>query len=557
MTFWIDWEWLVPAAQWTGAALLLLAGLIATAGVWARWQPSPEVDAEGMPLLVRWSPALALGAGCAVIVWLITPSLGPELRAGATGVGLFAIAGLCAAWLGRVGKRAVRLMVETALWKLNAERVATHMQRVLQREEMLVYAAKSIMTELEATSVRVFLLNGEQFEVIASLPSPAPKSEVFEQGCMLVQGFCAAQRVPFLEISNPATGRPGDWFKHLKRVDANDLQTDQRKLESLEAEAGVGFWRESKLAGFFLIGGKLTSSPFNDAQRLFSAEVAREAARMLEVLEAAQEMARASAEAERARADREMATSVRRLMTPPDMAVVPGLEYGVSVEIVVGSSAGFCDAVALPGSALGIVMAETSASGLKAAVVMVRLQALLRSRFYVYGDDLREMLDSVERALLGTEGAEQPVRLLLARYDSTNRRLVYVNAGYVPPILLVNRSDGSETRRLAATGRPLIGAGLADWKVQEIELRRRDMLLAISPGLLNRPDAMEKWGENRLMETMLELEKQPAPAIAHRLVQEAAGCDQEHQSKSELSVVVLRPSESTGRPLTLSPTADH
>jgi serine phosphatase RsbU (regulator of sigma subunit) len=108
---------------------------------------------------------------------------------------------------------------------------------------------------------------------------------------------------------------------------------------------------------------------------------------------------------------------------------------------------------------------------------------------------------------------------------------------------------------LAATGRPLTGEGPADWQVEEVELRRRDLFLAISPGLLRPPDALEKWGENRLLETMLDLEKQPAPAIAHRLVREAAGYEDDTQPKGERSVIVLRPSEAA-RPLTMPPDAD-
>jgi hypothetical protein len=88
--------------------------------------------------------------------------------------------------------------------------------------------------------------------------------------------------------------------------------------------------------------------------------------------------------------------------------------------------------------------------------------------------------------------------------------------------------------------------------VQEIELRRRDLFLAISPGLLRPPDALEKWGENRLLETMLDLEKQPAPAIAHRLVREAAGHEDDNQATSEKSVIVLRPSDAAGRPLAVT-----
>jgi serine phosphatase RsbU (regulator of sigma subunit) len=246
-----------------------------------------------------------------------------------------------------------------------------------------------------------------------------------------------------------------------------------------------------------------------------------------------------------------MAALVRSRMTPPDMSELTGVEYGVSVEKVMGGPASFCDAIVLPGSALGIVMAETSASGLQIAVEMVRLQTLLRSRFYVYGEDLREMLESVERALHTSEGELQPIRLLLGRYDTSTQRFIYVNAGYLPPVFLKNRSNGSETLRLAATGRPLAGEGPAVWKVQEIEMQRRDMLVAISPGLLRRADSLEKWGENQLLETMLDLEKHSAPAIAHRMVKEATEPDNSNQPASERSVIVLRPTEAAVRTLTM------
>jgi len=551
MTAWNSWECLAPAVPWAGAALLLLAGMLTIAGVWARWKPGSGDEAEGMPLLLRWIPALILGAGCATVVWLGTSAAAQELQAGLTAATLAGVAALGAAWLGSVGNRAVRREAETAFWTLNADGVAANLRRILQHDEMLDYAAKAVMQELDAGSIRVFLLKEACFELVTSLPSRPAEPATFEKQGALAQAFSAAGRTPFLEFVNPATGLPGCWPKQLKDVDADALQAEQRRLESLDAEVGVGLWREAKLAGFFLIGGRLTSDPFSVPQRQFTVEVASQVSRMLDVLDAAEKMAQERAAEERAKADREMAALVRSRMTPPDMGGLAGVEYGVSVEKVTGGPASFCDAVVLPGSALGIVMAETSASGLQIAVEMVRLQTLLRSRFYVYGEDLREMLDSVERALRTSEGAVQPVRLLLGRYDAKTRRFVYVNAGYLPPVLLNNRSDGSETRRLTATGRPLAGEGPADWKVQEIEMRRRDLLLTISPGLLYRTDSLEKWGENRLLETMLDLEKHPAPAIAHRLIKEASEPGNETQSKSERSVIVLRPAEAAVRPLTM------
>lgn len=549
MTAWNSWECLAPAAPWGGAALILLAGIVAIAGVWARWKPEPSDEVAGMPLLLRWIPALILGAGCAAVVWLATSSAQQELQDSGTAAVLLGITAVSAAWLDNVGQRTVRRESEAAFWILNAEGVTTHLRRILRQDEMLGYAAKAVMQELEAGSIRVFLLKNGHFELSTSLPSLPAKPAIFDKQGVLAQAFSAAGRAPLLEFVNAATGLPGRWLKQLRFMDAQALEEEQRRLESLDAEVGVGFWQEAKLAGFFLIGGRLTSNPLSAPQRLFAAEVTLQVGRMLDVMDAAEKLAEESAAQERAKADREMAALVRSRMTPPDMAELTGVEYGVAVEKVTGGPASFCDAVVLPGSALGIVMAETSAAGLQIAVEMVRLQTLLRSRFYVYGEDLREMLESVERALRTSEGQVQPVRLLLGRYDASTLRFIYVNAGYLPPVFLKHRSNGSETLRLAATGRPLAGEGPADWKVEEIEMRRRDMLVAISPGLLHRADSLEKWGENQLLETMLDLEKHPAAAIAERLVREATEPDNGTQSMSERSVIVLRPTEAAVRPL--------
>ena len=669
MTGWIDWQWLALAAPWFGAALIALTGLIAAAAVWARWQPSPDVEIGGLPPLLRWGPALALGCGCAALFCLATPRWELAARAGAAAATLAALTGLCAFGLGRAGDHAVRLLMETIFWKQHADTVAMRLRHLLKKDQMLAYAAKSILTELEASSLRLFLLDQTEFRMVASLPSSPLHPGHFDRDGLLAQAFNPPHRVPFLEVFNPTTGRPGNWVKRLMEVDPAELQGELESLSSFEAQAAVGFWRESKLAGFFLIGGRLTSDQLTPAQMHFTAEVADEVARMLDVLEALEKAERIRMEAEEIRrahelaadlrrhvkppepvplaevaveqaasspldaeeaqlldeltaemhepalvaeardelavaeADpgpvdfeeaqllhelaqelnetglppepapvahvpdeaavenaalvrvdseevrmvRELATQVRKRMTPPDVVSVAGMEYGVAVEIAEGSQGRFCDVVALSGASLGIVMAECESSGVRVAVEMVRLQALLRSRFYVCGDDLRQALDSVEKALLDSGDAQQPVRLLMARYNAISRRLLYVNAGHVPPVLLMYKTDGPQALRLTATGRPLSGEGRADWEVGEIELQRRDLLLALSPGLLDGPEAQSKWSENRLLATLLDLETQAAPGLAQSLVREALERSEDKQPESELSAIVLRPSEAGRR----------
>ncbi len=553
MVDWGNWEWLAPAAPWIGAAVALISALLATATVWARWRPEPGDEAGGMPLSLRWIPALTLGIASAAVVWLVMPPGQPELQMGLGAAAAFGVTVGCALWLGRTGERAVRAAQEESFWRLNAEAVTAHMRHLFLREEVMAYAAQAILEELHATRLHVYLLKDHNFELAAALPSKPAQAEVFAARGLAAVAFCPNHRAPFVEYIDSRTGTPARWAQALPGASAYDLQAEQKRLEAMGAEAGVAFWRNSKLAGFLLIGGRLKNEPFNDAQRGFTVEVAAEVGRMMDVLGGgAERLAQLRAAEEHVKTQSEMAVLVRRRMAPPDLAEVVGVEFGVATDHAGAGRAAFCDTVVLPASGLGLAMAETDAAGPQAAADMVRLQALLRSRFYVYGEDLREMLDSVERAITAGEAPEKPVRLLLGRYDARTRRFVYINAGYEPPVLVKNRSDGSETRRLSATGRALAAGGPADWVVEEVELRRRDLLVLLSPGLVRSVNPQDKWSEHLLMEKLLDLEIYSAATMAQRLLLEAPVAGDATSPAAERSVIVLRPSEAAVRPLLMT-----
>jgi hypothetical protein len=332
-------------------------------------------------------------------------------------------------------------------------------------------------------------------------------------------------------------------------------------VDLLEAEVALGFWRDSELSGFFLIGGRLQSQPYCPALCDFCAGVAAEVSRMLDVIENAEKLVQAREAAARRTTEHDLALLMRRRMPPPETTEVHGVEYGVASRLSDGNGAEFCDVIVLPGGALGLVMAEADSGGLEAAIQLVRMQALLRSRFYVYGDDLREMLESVERALAAGDTAAHPARLLLGRYEARGRRFVYINAGYHPPILLKNRGDGSEMRRLSGTGRLLSAGGPVDWNVEEVALRRRDLLLCVSPGLAAQSaDATQGVeSENEFMERLFQMESQPARMIASRMLEESLQRLAGEAPKRELSVIALRPNERVARaqPLALPPVAEE
>ena len=374
MVDWGNWEWLAPAAPWIGAAVALVSALLATATVWARWRPEPGDEAGGMPLSLRWIPALTLGIASAAVVWLVIPAGQPELQMGMGAAAAFGVTVVCALWLGRTGERAVRAAQEEAFWRLNAEAVAAHMRYLFLREEVLAYAAQAILEELHATRLHVYLLKNHNFELAASLPSRPEQAEIFSKRGLAAVAFCPNHRVPFVEYIDSRTGTRARWAHALPGASAYDLEAEQQRLEAMGAEAGVAFWRNSKLAGFLLIGGRLKSEPFTDAQRGFTVEVAAEVGRMMDVLGgAAERLAQVRAAEEHVKTQSDMAVLVRRRMAPPDVAEVAGVEFGVATDHDGAGRAAFCDTVVLPASALGVAMAETDAMGPQAVADMVRL----------------------------------------------------------------------------------------------------------------------------------------------------------------------------------------
>ena len=326
MVDWGNWGWLAPAAPWIGAAVALVSALLASATVWARWRPEPGDEAGGMPLSLRWIPALTLGIASAAVVWLMMPPGQPELQMALGAAAAFGVTVACALWLGRTGERAVRAAQEESFWRLNAEAVTAHMRHLFLREEVMAYAAQTIMEELHATRLHVYLLNNHNFELAASLPSKPEQVEVFSKRGLTAVAFCPNHRVPFVDYIDPRTGTPLRWSYALPGTSAYDMQSEQKRLEAMGAEAGVAFWRNSKLAGFLLIGGRLKSDPFSDAQRGFTVEVAAEVGRMMDVLGGgAERLAQLRAAEEHVKTQNEMAVLVRRRMAPPDLAEVAGL----------------------------------------------------------------------------------------------------------------------------------------------------------------------------------------------------------------------------------------
>ena len=95
----------------------------------------------------------------------------------------------------------------------------------------------------------------------------------------------------------------------------------------------------------------------------------------------------------------------------------------------------YYDCLKLSDNEYGFCIADVSGKGMAAALIMSNFQASLRALFttQISLNDLAIRLNNI--VMTNTNG-EKYITVFLAKYNTTNRQLSYINAGHIPPAFL-------------------------------------------------------------------------------------------------------------------------
>lgn len=430
-------------------------------------------------------PELLLGAVALVLLAAVlfesapAHSSGLRLTWAVAGAGLLGAGALWAA--SALGHYARARDEERREWKVRAAEACAQVRSWLEAPAVRAAACRALSHALGAADVRLYTFAEGRFQLSYDSTGRVKEAPSYGQDAPLIR-LLRQQPEP----------RP---FSFL----------DEGPRMAVPVLAGLD------LAGFFLV----TGGPYHLAEQNFAVAVASETARALAVADvlAKQVETRTAAQIER----RELENTRRALqhLVAPDLPSVPGLDY--AAEYWRGDRPGgqLLDILALPDSAVGFVLADLPGIGLDAAVRMAQLQTLLRSRFWAYAEDLPELLQSTERALRASRTAGGLLRLFAGRYQPAARRLTYVNAGALPPLLVRRGGEGAQVLRLAQTAPALLAGGADPMQPAEIALETGDLLAIVNNNLVEAlSPSGEPWGEGRLIETLLAWETTRAADLA-------------------------------------------
>jgi sigma-B regulation protein RsbU (phosphoserine phosphatase) len=236
---------------------------------------------------------------------------------------------------------------------------------------------------------------------------------------------------------------------------------------------------------------------------------------------------RARIEKEKMERDLELAREIQAGFLPAAPPAWKGVEISVShraSQMVGGDYYDFLPVNVAGKQALLLVVADVEGKGAASALVMANVQATLHA-LTEHAEPLAALPATINQKILeGARGSQEGVRytkyltMFLAFVEDEGRRLSYVNAGHVPPIVI--RTDG----RAELLDQGGIVVGLlpdAHYECGAVELGPGDLLVACTDGITEAMDAGgDEYGGARLAESVSKCRSQPPEEILRCILEE-------------------------------------
>lgn len=218
---------------------------------------------------------------------------------------------------------------------------------------------------------------------------------------------------------------------------------------------------------------------------------------------------RESLERQRLERDLALARTIQQGLLPEAPPRLQGFDVAVRHEACYYVGGDYYDFLALPGGVHAFVIADVEGKGASSALVMSNLQATLRT-LVKHVHALEGVMFYLNEALCESTRGEKYLTLFLGLLDVSRRRLHYINAGHLPPLVV-----GDAGTRLLQEGGPVVGLFPGQrYSRGFVQLQPGDVVVACTDGISETSNAAdEQYGSERLAVVARDERDLPAAAI--------------------------------------------
>jgi sigma-B regulation protein RsbU (phosphoserine phosphatase) len=316
---------------------------------------------------------------------------------------------------------------------------------------------------------------------------------------------------------------------------------EREMLEKMDTQLLLPLSVKENLPGFISLSPKQSEEPYSNTDLRLLKSVATQTGLALENSQLTVAIASEIAQRELLNREVEIAREVQERLFPQNLPQIEGLDYCGACRPALGIGGDYYDFLLLPGGNFGIAIGDVSGKGIAAALLMASLQASLRGQAVVGTDNLAELISTVNRLVYDASAENRYATFFYSQYESATRRLVYVNAGHNPPIILRTVNGQKEVLRLDVGG-TVVGL-LPDFPYQQasVTLEPGDLFIGFTDGISEAMNpAEEEWSEERMIEAARGCDGLKATDIITRLVQLADEFAAGAKQHDDMTLVVVR-----------------
>lgn len=237
-----------------------------------------------------------------------------------------------------------------------------------------------------------------------------------------------------------------------------------------------------------------------------------------------------------ARSELQEGHAVQKALLPPRQPSLPGWDIWMYYQAANEVGGDLLDFQIINGKRCGIALGDVADKGLKAALLMAKLQATVRA-FAADYDSLAALMTKVNQISCRDGLPRSFASLFYLELQQNSGAVRYVNAGHMPAYLI-----GSAGVRELAKGELALGLSPgAQYSEHAVNLQRGDVLFIYSDGLTEaRNESGTFYGEERLRTLLQDVSAQPAFEIGERIINDVQRFVGAAARTDDLTVTILR-----------------